>query len=229
MANGASLRSGSVSPGELVSIFGDGLGPETPGWLTLNSEGKVSKELAGVRVLFDGTPSPLIYVQADQVAAVAPFGVAGKTSTVVEVEYQGRKTPPVTVPVVDANLGVFTLDGSGQGQGAILNADGTVNGPENPAPEGSTIAIWGTGAGLMIPPVSDGQIITPPSPSLRSGLTALINGVNQEVTYAGAAPGLVAGVFQVNVKITPGTGRGNGRLSLSFDRYVWAGANVAIK
>jgi len=221
VAGAASLLRGPVSPGELVAVFGAGLGPETPAWLTLNSNGKVTTELAGVKVLFDGTPSPLIYAQANQVNAVVPFGVSGKTSTEVHVEYQGQKTAPVTIPVAEIAPAVFTLDMSGGGQGAILNEDGTVNGPENPAPEGSTIAMWGTGGGLMVPPVSDGQVIAPPYPSLPVPVKVRVNGMDQEVTYRGAAPSMVAGVLQVNVKIAPGTKRPSGTLSLSVGG-VWS-------
>jgi uncharacterized protein (TIGR03437 family) len=207
VAGAASLLSAPVSPGELVAIFGSGIGPGVPAWLTLGSDGRVSTELGGVRVLFDGIPAPLSYVHANQINAVVPFGVSGRTTTQVEVVYQGRRTAPVAVPVADVAPAVFTLDMSGVGQGAILNEDGAVNGPDNPAPEGSTIAVWATGAGLLDASVSDGQVTQAPYSKPRLPVKAQINGMDQEVTYAGSAPGLVAGVLQVNIKIAFATKR----------------------
>ena len=36
-----------------------------------------------------------------------------------------------------------------------------------------------------------------------------VNGVDATVLYSGSAPGLVAGVMQINVEIPPGTPSGN--------------------
>jgi uncharacterized protein (TIGR03437 family) len=67
----------------------------------------------------------------------------------------------------------------------------------------------------MVPPVSDGQVIAPPYPSLPLRVRVRVNGMDQEVTYAGAAPGMVAGVLQVNVKIAIGAKRPTDGLSLA--------------
>jgi uncharacterized protein (TIGR03437 family) len=43
--------------------------------------------LEGVHVLFDGVPAPITYARADQVNAVVPYGVAGQSTTKLQVEY----------------------------------------------------------------------------------------------------------------------------------------------
>ena len=95
--------------------------------LQLDSSGKVSTTLGETRILFDGVPAPLVYVSASQASAVVPYEVADKTRTEVQVEYRRVKSNPVLIAVTAATPAVFTANGSGTGQGAILNQDGTVN------------------------------------------------------------------------------------------------------
>src|SRR6185312_5976739 len=65
------------------------------------------------------------------------------------------------IAVATASPGLFTLTKDGKGQGAILNQDGSPNGPANPAALGSVISLFGTGQGPTNPVVPDGQ----PAPS----------------------------------------------------------------
>jgi uncharacterized protein (TIGR03437 family) len=113
----------------------------------------------------------------------------------------------VDVQIADATPGIFVLDVSGQG--AILNQDGSVNARLNGAAPGSIIAIYANGGGQMDRQVFDGKRVvdTPfPRPLLPVGVR--IGGRVADVSYAGAAPGLVAGVIQVNAKIPEDTPRG---------------------
>jgi uncharacterized protein (TIGR03437 family) len=207
--NAASFQGGPVSPGELLAIFGLGIGPPTGVGLQLTSGGLVSTLLGGVQVLFDGIPAPLTFVRADQVNVVVPYGVAGKQQTQVTLQFQGRSSNTITLPVAATSAGVFALDASGRGQGAILNQDQTVNGPANPAEKGSIIAIYANGAGQTDPPGVDGKPATPQLPKPLEKVTATVGGINAELLYAGAAPTLVAGVLQVNARIPAGVPSGN--------------------
>ena len=78
-----------ISPGELVSLTGIGLGPESGVSYQPAADGSVPRELAGVKVLFNGEPAPLLYVQSQQINAIAPFELAGQSSTTVQVQYKG--------------------------------------------------------------------------------------------------------------------------------------------
>ena len=81
VTNVASYANGSISPGEMVVIFGNGMGPSSVVGFQLDQQGRVATTLSQVQVLFDETPAPLIYVSAKQSSAMAPYGLAGKSTT----------------------------------------------------------------------------------------------------------------------------------------------------
>ncbi|HUO37423.1 MAG TPA: BACON domain-containing carbohydrate-binding protein, partial [Mycobacterium sp.] len=116
VTSAANYRADAASPGEIVTIFGSNMGPATLTTLQL-SGGNVSSFLAGTQVLFDGVPAPIIYTRNNQVSAVAPYGVAGKTNTQVQVVYNGQTSTGVSVPVQSSHPAIFTMDSSGLGPG----------------------------------------------------------------------------------------------------------------
>jgi uncharacterized protein (TIGR03437 family) len=228
--NAASFLRGPVSPGELVAIFGLGIGPTTGVGLQITPGGLVSTLLGGVQVLFDGVPAPLTFARADQVNVVVPYSVAGKQQTQVTLQFQGRPSNTITLPVAPTSAGVFALNASGSGQGAILNQDQTVNGPANPADKGSIIAIFANGEGQTDPAGIDGMPATVPLPQPLAKVTATIGGVNAEILYAGAAPTLVAGVLQVNARIPSGAPSGNVPVTITVGNSTSQGTiTVAVK
>jgi len=127
----------------------------------------------------------------------------------IEIEFRGVRSEISERAVFETGPGIFTLNSSGTGLGAILNQDGTINGPLNPAASDSVIVLFATGTGATNPPSVDGSLAAVPLPQPVADLQLLINGDEAELLYVGAAPGLVAGVTQVNAKIasatTPGT------------------------
>jgi uncharacterized protein (TIGR03437 family) len=200
--NAASYATGGVAPGEMITIFGSGLGPATLAPLATDARGYVATSLGGTQVLFDGTPAPLIYSLADQVSAIVPYETFGKSSTQVQVVFQGQSSSTVSVPVVTAAPAIFTLNSSGSGPGAIVNQNGTVNSAINPASAGSIAIIFATGEGQTNPDGTDGKLDGFPAPApVAQPVTATIGGLNAEVQYIGGVPGLVAGFLQVNVRI----------------------------
>jgi uncharacterized protein (TIGR03437 family) len=209
IVNAASYAGGAVTPGEIVTIYGSGLGPNTLASLQLDNRGYVSTSLAGTQVFFDQVAAPMIYTVANQVSAVVPYEVSG--STQVKVVYQGQSSNVVTVPVTAVLPGIFTADSSGHGQGAIVNQDGTINSPSNPAAAGSIVFLYGTGEGQTNPNGIDGKPGSSPAPTpvAQPAMTATIGGLNAMVLYAGGVPGLVAGVLQVNVQVPAGVASGN--------------------
>ena len=196
--NGASFLSGPVAPGEIVTLIGSGIGPVSA---QEPSASPSSTTLAGSEVLFDGIRAPLLFAAQNQINAVVPYGTYGKTKTQLEVNLQGQRIAGTQVSVAPTAPAIFTFDSSGAGQGAILNQDSTMNSPANPASKGSVVALFGTGAGQTDPGGSDGQIAGAVLPKPLLQVYASIGGVAAEVQYAGAAPGLIAGVIQVNILI----------------------------
>ena len=208
VVNAASFLPGAVAPGEIVTVFGTGFGPGPLTTLRLTA-GLVNTTLGGTRVLFDGVPAPLIYAVENQLSAVVPYAVAGKSSTQVQVEYRGTRSAPVTLQLAPVSPAIFTLDSSGRGAGAILNQDSSVNSPANPARIGSVVSIFATGEGQTSPGGVDGKPGSDPVPHPILPVSVTIGGQTVTPTYAGGAPGNVAGLMQVNVQVPIGIQTGS--------------------
>src|ERR1035437_2047690 len=142
VANVASYANGSISPGEMVVIFGSGMGPSGVVGFQLDQQGRIANTLSQAQVLFDGNPAPLIYVSAKQVSAMVPYGVTGKSSTQIQVVYPGSTSDSFQKPIAPSAPGIFTADSSGQGQGAMTNSDGSYNTSSNPATPGSYVTFY---------------------------------------------------------------------------------------
>ncbi len=205
VTNAASFRSataqGGVSPGQLLTFFGQDMGPAQLTGLQLDGAGLVATSLAGTRVLFDGTPAPVIYTSAGQLAVVAPYGIEGRATTQVQVEFEGRRSNTIALPVIPAAPALFTANSSGRGQGAILNQNGTLNSATNQADRGSIVILYLTGEGATNPTGVDGKPNASPAPQPKLPVSISIGGIDAQILYAGGAPGLVAGVMQINVRI----------------------------
>ena len=199
-ADAANLAPNLVSPGEIVSFFGSGIGPQTGVEAAFDSAGRLPTVLGNTRVLFDGVPVPLLFVRSDQVNAVTPFALAGKPSTQVQIEYAGVRSPALTVRVTGATPGIFTLDASGSGQAAALNEDNSYNTPSNPAHPGSIVVLFATGAGPLDPVPEDGMLVEGTLPRTLAP-SAYVGSCPAEVLYSGSAPGLIAGAIQFNLRI----------------------------
>jgi uncharacterized protein (TIGR03437 family) len=209
VVNAASYVGGGVAPGEIVAIFGSAMGPSELVRLRVAEDGRLATTLAETRILFNGVPAPLLYVSDKQSSAIVPYAVAGRPSVDVQVEYRGVLSDAVTAPVLASRPGIFSLDGSGQGQGAILNEDGSLNSPSNPARRGSTITIYATGGGEAAPGILDGQILDGVVPRTSLPVAAFFDidyadeyqPKQGDVLYAGGSSGSVAGLLQVNVRM----------------------------
>ena len=204
VGNAASYATGSISPGENIVIFGTGIGPATLASGTVTG-GVLGSTAGNTRVLFDGVPAPILYASATQTSVLVPYGVNGRTTTNVVVEYSGVASSAISYSVAASAPGIYTLNQQGTGPGAVVNQNGTtVNGAAAPAARGSVIAIYMTGEGQTSPAGADGAIIPPVESSLKKPVlpvTATINGIDATVVYAGSAPGFVSGAMQVNVRI----------------------------
>jgi uncharacterized protein (TIGR03437 family) len=209
VVNGASMKSGAVSPGEVITVFGTNLGPATAQKPGVSPSGKVDTVAGGTRLFFDGIAAPMIYAGSGQVAGVAPYGLQGQSTTQLQVEYLGTRSAAVTIPVAAASPAIFTANQSGQGQGAVLNDDNSVNSVAMPTSAGTTIVIYATGGGPLSPAAADGVLAQPPLAKLAQPYSMRIGGLPAVVTYAGAAPGIIEGVLQINAIVPVGTAAGD--------------------
>jgi uncharacterized protein (TIGR03437 family) len=229
VTNSASNLIGSIAPGEVVTIYGSGLGPAQLAQMQIDPVyNRVSDSLAGTSVLFNGMPAPMIYAWNTQVAAVVPYEVSG-SSVQVLVEYQGQTTAPVSVPVAAAAPAVFTYNYSGMGEAVALNQDGTLNGPGNAAPTGSDVTLYETGEGQTNPAGTDGLLgsATPPAPVLP--VTVTIGGQPAAVVSYGGVPGEVAGIMRIVAKVPSGLAPGNAAVVVTVGTtQTQAGVTLAV-
>ena len=223
IVSGASLQTGAVSPGEIVTIFGNGLGPVNPATGTSfapTASGSVPTTLANVTVTFNNVPAPLIFVSQDQINAIVPYEVAGQTSVPVVITNSGTASVATfTVPVAAVTPSIFSLSENGSGQGAILNSDASVNGTSNPAAPGSVIAIYATGEGQLVPAGATGCITggTLPLPKPVANVSVTIGGeAATSIAYAGEAPDSVCGLIQINATLPSDLSAGPQPVVLTF-------------
>ena len=182
---------GRIVPGELISIYGPHIGPAKP-VTAVASSGFLPTSLAGVQVLVNGVAVPLLYVSDSQINAVAPQAASPNSSVTVQIVSSSFTSPIFPATVVAADPQVFQ---NPVGTAAAVNQDGTVNSAANPARAGSIVSIWATGTGAIYPGPLDGQISTTAQDYDCCQITL------GPVVYAGAAPGMVAGVVQINFQI----------------------------
>jgi uncharacterized protein (TIGR03437 family) len=201
VVNAATFQRGPVAPGEIITIFGAELGPAELARGAFDSAGTLARSVADAQITFDGIAAPLLYVSATQASAIVPYALAGKTSTVLQVSYRSKKTNSITLAVAESAPGIFTAASSGRGQGAILNQDGNLNSAANPAALGSILVLYATGEGQTAPGGVDGKLAADVFPKPVLPVAVTIGGLEGEILYAGAAPGLVAGAMQVNVRV----------------------------
>src|SRR5205085_7648827 len=148
ITSGATFQPGAVSPGEIISIFGAGVGPALPadGVQFTPVSGKVPTTLGGVTVTFNnGIQAPLLFVSAKQINCIVPYEMAGQLQTSVVVGFAGNTSPVFEVRITDTTPAIFSETEGGNGQGAILNQNLTVNSASNPAAKGSVVSIYATG------------------------------------------------------------------------------------
>jgi uncharacterized protein (TIGR03437 family) len=233
VVNAASYETGTitspdiatVSPGELVTIFGTNLGPTTPSPMWITGAGFVDTVSAsGVSVTVDSRPAPLIYVSQNQISIQIPYEAVIGTSNVVAVTNGSNAAVTATVTVAAAAPGIFTANGSGSGGAAALNYNATtmlytLNSSSNLAKIGDTVILYLTGEGIydsapLLGGSSDTGFVIPPgltgTPQVNPLPAVMIGGVDASagVAYAGPIVGSIIGVLQINVKVPVGSTTG---------------------
>jgi uncharacterized protein (TIGR03437 family) len=196
VVNAASSKEGTVAPGEILTIYGTGLGPAGAVGTFVNSAGLVNRSLAGTRVLFDGVAAPVLYTSDGQVNVVAPWTLAGKPSTSIQVESGGIQSAAIKANIAPTAPAVFP--------GAVVNTPDNSLNPAVAVARGGYLTLYATGGGTTGMPVIDGQFSSG-SANLVAPVSAQIGGLDAAVAYAGDAPGLVSGALQINLQVPANT------------------------
>jgi uncharacterized protein (TIGR03437 family) len=202
VTNAASYSTGAVAPGAIVSLFGASLSAGT----SQSSAAPLPTVLGDTTVTFNGIPAPLYFASPQQVNAQVPFEVSAGSAIAEVVSKSGIALTQLAVGA--AGPGIFTRDGSGTGDGALIDAvTGALVTPSQPIAAGGYLAIYCTGLGAVTPAATTGDV--------PAGLTnttvmpsVVIDGQTITPLWAGLAPGFV-GLYQVNAqvpaKLTTGT------------------------
>lgn len=215
--NVASYAPGAVSPGELATLFGAGIGPATAGAMQVDSNGFVGLSVNSTSVTIDGQSCPIIYVSQNQITVQVPYEVSQGTARAVVVT-SGSTVATGTVDVVPDIPGIFTTSSSGTGQAAAFtvlasNGQTALNSASNPAHPGDAVVLYLTGEGDYATSITPrtGLVITTainPLPQLNPLPTVTIGGAAATVTYAGPVVGSIIGLLQVNAIVPSGSTTG---------------------
>lgn len=229
VVNAASFLGGSIAPGEVVTIFGSNFGPPQIATLQV-SNGAVTTNIGNTQVLFNNVAAPMIYSTIGQVSAIVPYEVAGQSTAEMQLIYNGVASNTVTLTVAAAAPALFTANSSGTGPGAILNQDYSVNSATNQAAAGSIVQLFGTTEGVTNPTGVDGKLTVAPFPTPVLPVSVTIGGINAPTVYVGEAPGLVAGVFQIDATVPTSVPSGNQPVVVTVGNVSSpSGVTVAVK
>jgi uncharacterized protein (TIGR03437 family) len=193
--NAFSGAGGAAAPGELVSIFGEGLGPIHGVSFEFDPlTGRLPTSGPGVSVSWNGVAAPFYFARSDQLNVQTPYELAGASEASLVVTVNGVASEPAVIPVAATHPGLFPR---------VWNQDGTVNSAENPAAAGSIIVLYATGQGVTTPASLSGAFPVEIYPEPAAPTLLRIGGVEAEILFRGQAPG-TSGVMQVNARVPLG-------------------------
>jgi photosystem II stability/assembly factor-like uncharacterized protein len=130
LLNTASLAGGPVSPGEWITVRGGGF-------------------RTGSIVLLGDQPLSIASISNTEILTRVPDTFESGAASTIRVTSGDQSSPSIFVSTAPAAPAFFTQDSSGIGQALAFNADGSQNGPGNPAARGSAIEIVANGLGVL--------------------------------------------------------------------------------
>jgi uncharacterized protein (TIGR03437 family) len=211
VTHGAIFTATPLTPGMLMTTFGNKLGPSAGVSFQLEN-GRVPMNVAGTSITVNGQPAAVLYAQDAQVNFVVPWGTPLQQFDIpVCIRTNMGESCRSLGSVARQPAGFQHVTSS-----AALNQDLAPNSSENAAARGSVVALYVTGTGVMEGPLVDGGVAgaalqrlpgpvtaTFASPQVVCGFMRICAGppIPAEVLYAGSAPGLVLGVTQINVRV----------------------------
>lgn len=212
IASGGILNSASwtstMAAGSIASIFGNNLG-------TSLSAGSypLLPALWFTSVKAGGQYAPLFMTSCTQLNVQIPWEDAGQTQVAIVASVAGLFSLPQNANLAPFAPGIFTMNQSGSGQGAVEIAStgqlaalpGTGG---RPVAQGEYVVIYGTGLGAVSnQPATGAAASAVPLSFTTTSPTVTIGGISAKVTFSGLAPGFV-GLYQVNALVPAGVAPG---------------------
>jgi uncharacterized protein (TIGR03437 family) len=217
VVNAASFLPGGLVPGGMATLFGSNLTSATG--INLAGSIPLATELLNSAVKFNNkTSAPIFAVDnvngQQQINFQVPWELAGQNSAILQVVNNGALSPPVKVPVLTAQPGVFAYYVGQSAFAVVLHANFQLADSGHPVTAGETVLIYCTNLGAVSPAIQDGAAGTGKELTVAQP-TATIGGVSAPVAFSGLAPDFV-GLYQVNVVVPTGLTSGNQLLVLTI-------------
>ncbi|MFB3778947.1 MAG: hypothetical protein ACE141_15115 [Bryobacteraceae bacterium] len=232
--NSASFATNSpLAPRLIASVFGSGFDPSVSLFTVASffpDTFVLPTEVSGVSLRIGGRPAAPFFVGVGAASGLAAGTFQINCQVPVEllpgvqpfeVRYNGAIVASGSVTIAEFDPAVYTFTQNGSGQAVAVNQDGTLNGDPSapvipgtaprPAKRGSSIVVYGTGAGsdlrdfqtqepLTLPTGWAAECSGQPLYSTAQTPTVTVGGAAAEVQFSGMAPCLV-GLWQLNIKI----------------------------
>lgn len=194
----AASSNAALVPGSLATAtgsFGLSSGHSAPGAPYPTSLDGLSLQFA------NSVQAPVLYVSGSQVDFQVPWELAGQTGSTLTVSLNGSASTE-NVSLAPFAPGLFSVNGQGSGQGAIVDSSNELVNAANPAIAGATtITIYATGLG----PVSNQPATGAAAPAntlaaTTATPTVTIGGIAAQVASSSLTPGDV-GVYQIKALV----------------------------
>jgi uncharacterized protein (TIGR03437 family) len=205
-----------MSPRQLLTMWGSGLGPEGGQGFNLDGSLRATGQAAPYPALtlgnfsgttpfatLSGTNLPVLYSDDQQATYQGVTGAGVNGGFLLYYSWQGMTViHPETVRVAEATPALFAHTPAGEGLlAAAENSDGSRHTIENPAPAGSVVRLLGTGFGAMTNNLGTGEFCGATPVATVLGIEVTIGGEPAPVEFAGCVPGTIAGNYQVRVQV----------------------------
>jgi len=204
--NGASFVT-PVAAGSIAGVFGSNL---SIGQAASMVPTPLPMTLAQSSFTIGGIDAPLFFAMPGQVNLQIPWEMTGQTQASVVATVNGSASVGEMVPIVPFAPGIFTMNATGAGQGAVLIAPtAQLAAVGTPVSRGAYISIFCTGLGAVTNQPATGVAAgSSPLSTTLTMPTVTIGGIGAVVSYSGLAPSF-AGLYQVNAVVPLGVAPGN--------------------
>jgi uncharacterized protein (TIGR03437 family) len=148
-----------------------------------------------------GQSLPLYSVSSGQINAQLPVEcpVSGTTTATVTV---GGQSVIQTFTLAPASPAIFTVNGSGTGDGILVHDDNSLVSAANPATAGEEVVIYCTGLGATNPAFGTGVVANQMNTTTLP-VSVTIGGQPATMVYRGVTQGSI-GLYQVNAIMPAG-------------------------
>lgn len=186
-----------ISPVEIVSVAVEGLEPAQPAHFGFTPGAPLPIEVGDISVRFNGMPAPILAVSPGEIVCITPALLKGESHAEVQVKQGGTFSNAFHAELRDARPSFLNQ---------VRNQNGTLNSPQNPAPVGSLVSFFLTGAGVPARWMPDGAVVDGDPPVIELPLVLDFAGTRIPLPPAQSIPGFVLGLYEVRVPVPPSSG-----------------------